>query len=70
MLDLALAVGLEQRVSRVLSRKEVTANLLFPDRVLMLPRGPAVELGVAWMGLLDAAGWLTNPLRVVRSAAP
>jgi hypothetical protein len=58
-LDLAFAVGLEQWAGRALSRRETTANLLLPDRVLMLPREPAVELGRAWAALLAAAGWAT-----------
>jgi hypothetical protein len=58
-LDLAFAVGLEQWAGRTLGRREVTANLLLPDRVLMLPQEPAVELGRAWAALLAAAGWAT-----------
>jgi hypothetical protein len=56
-LDLAFAVGLEQWAGRARSRRETTANLLLPDRVLLLPREPAVELGRAWTALLAAAGW-------------
>jgi hypothetical protein len=38
---------------------QTTANLLLPERVLRLPREPAVELGRAWAALLAAAGWAT-----------
>lgn len=53
-LAVELGAGLEQWSGL---GREPTACLYLPEMTLRLPREPAVQLGAAWLGLLEQAGW-------------